>query len=150
MRSLMTNLSDAEVIALLRAARFVAIVGSRNLDTSFRPRVADLIGVLDTEATVVSGGAPGVDTWAEELAAERGLRCAVVRPSRKGTALAGDYFRRNEVIVRGAEVVVAFWNMESRGTLDSINHAIEFHGYCIVLTHPEGKPEIWRETWVPY
>ena len=142
-------MTDAEVVEHLHAARFVAVVGSRNLDTSFRPRVVDLIGVLDSEATVISGGAPGVDTWAEDLATERGLRVAVVRPSRKGPHLAGDYFRRNEVIVRGAEVVVAFWNMESRGTLDSINHAIEHHGYCIVLTHPEGKPEIWRELWVP-
>jgi hypothetical protein len=91
----------------------------------------------------VTGGAPGVDTWAEELAAERGLRCAIVRPSRKGMHMAGDYMTRNTVIVWGAQVVVAFWDGESRGTLDSIYKAIEHHGYCIVVK-PGEPPQICR------
>ena len=146
------SLSDAEVVALLRDAEFIAIVGSRVFpptdETRWRSRIADLIGVLnaDVDACVVTGGAPGVDTWAEELANERGLRVAVVRPSRRGPHFAGDYFKRNRVIVRGGEVVVAFWNGTSRGTLDSINAAIDFHGYCLVVTDPNSNvaPQIWR------
>src|SRR6266576_5704732 len=121
--------SDEEVVGVFRRAKYVAIVGSRLLDDTFRPRVAGCIGAMDGDACVVTGGAPGVDTWAESFAAERGLRCAIVRPSRMGLHMAGDYFTRNTVIVRGSEIVVAFWNGKSRGTLDSINEAIEFHGY---------------------
>jgi hypothetical protein len=142
------SMSDEDVVRYLRRAEFVGIVGSRIIDFTFRDRVADLIGVMniDVDACVVTGGAPGVDMWAEDLATERGLRVAVVRPSRRGPHLAGDYFKRNTVIVRGAEIVVAFWNGSSRGTLDSINEAIDFHGYCIVVTDPDPHvaPEIWR------
>jgi hypothetical protein len=139
--------SDEEAVAYFRRAKFVAVVGSRLLDESFRPRVVACIGAMDAGACVVTGGAPGVDTWAEELAAERGLRCAVVRPSKRGLHMAGDYFMRNTVIVRGAQVVVAFWNGESRGTLDSINEAIDYHGWCIVVTSPDPAlmPEVWRK-----
>jgi hypothetical protein len=138
--------SDEEVVRYLHRARYIGIVGSRFLDDAFRLRVAGLIHVVSLDATIVSGGAPGVDTWAEELAAERGLLCAVVRPSRKGSYRAAEYFARNDVIVRGSQVVVAFWNGKSRGTLDSINKAIDFHGYCIVVTDPSPatSPEIWR------
>src|SRR5438034_8719003 len=97
------SLSDADIVGVLRRAEFVAIVGSRFLDDTFRPRVADLVGAMnaDVDACVVTGGAPGVDTWAEDLANVRGVRVAVVRPSRKGPHLADDYFKRNKVIVRG-------------------------------------------------
>jgi DNA recombination-mediator protein A len=123
---------------------YVAIVGSRYLPPTEKQRVATFIGQLPENCTVVSGGAPGVDSWAESLAVERGLRCAVVRPSAKGMRLAADYFGRNKVIVRGSQCVVAFWNSESRGTPDSINEAIDFHGHCVVV-EPGRPSEIWRE-----
>lgn len=76
------------------------------------------------DATVVSGACPkGADRLAEDVA--RDLGHTVERHpadwSRHGRA-AG--FRRNEAMVRlGADVVLAFWDGESRGTYHTITTA---------------------------
>lgn len=125
-----------EALQLVTVADYVAVVGSRyypDLD-----RVKRLVGLLAEHATVVTGGAPGVDKTAEDAANERGLRCAIVRPSRGGLHFAADYFGRNEVIVRGGDIVVAFWDGESNGTWDSIGRAARAHIPCLICL--PGKP----------
>jgi hypothetical protein len=136
---------NIDVMDAITGAKFVAIVGSRLYPINEgRERVATLIGLMnaDIDATVVTGGAPGVDTWAEECAAQRGLRCSIVRPSKMGLHLAGDYMMRNTVIVRGSDVVVAFWDGVSKGTEDSIEKALLYHGMVIVAL-PGKSPIVW-------
>ena len=127
----------AASLNVLMHAKFVAIVGSRSYPELHR--VLPLIGSLSEGATVVTGGAPGVDHEAERLAEERGLAAAIVRP--KGH-FPGDYLNRNTVIVRGSDVVVAFWDGQSPGTRDSIVKALLFHGFCIVAL-PGEEPQVW-------
>jgi hypothetical protein len=98
----------------------VAIVGSR--EYPHRDRVENYVNALPDGTTVVSGGAPGVDRWAEYAAAQRGLKVWVERADwdRYGRA-AGPM--RNALIVAGAERLVAFWDGSSRGTADTIRKA---------------------------
>lgn len=68
---------------------------------------------------IVSGGARGADSWAEEWAVEHGISVDVIRPdwAQHGKA-AG--FIRNAEIVRRADAVIAFWDGESHGTADTL------------------------------
>jgi hypothetical protein len=60
------------------AAVRIAIVGSRNFPDEVMVRTI-LHGVLKMWHLVVSGGAPGVDTWAEQVAQTIGLPVCVHR-----------------------------------------------------------------------
>lgn len=112
---------------VVREASFVAVVGSRQYPEL--QRIPKLISLLKPEATVVSGGAVGVDSVAVKAAQDRGLRTIVIRP---GRSTAEELMNRNTAIVRASDVVVAFWNEHSRGTRDSIEKALLFHGFVVV------------------
>jgi hypothetical protein len=93
--------------------RKVAIVGSRAFR---RPEwVVGYVNRLPPDWTVVSGGAYGVDTWAEAAAVRRGLAVEVYRPDWKAHGKAAGAIR-NRQIVEAADWVVAFWDGESKGT----------------------------------
>lgn len=95
----------------------VAIFGSRDWDDP-QP-IIDFIGGLPKGTVVVSGGARGVDSIAEEYALKRGLVVAVCRPpwdalGRRAGAV------RNKVIVDISHRGVAFWDGKSRGTMITV------------------------------
>lgn len=95
----------------------VAIVGSR--DFPDRTRVEDYIGYLASDTVVISGGARGVDTWAADAAAKRGLRVEIIRADwSKHPRSAG--MIRNAKIVASCDAVVAFHYNESLGTANTI------------------------------
>ena len=109
----------------------IAIVGSRKFkDKKF---VKDTVGkYFDIEYTFISGGAHGVDSWAEETIDEMNKIINPVYLIKKNIYLpnwnkygkrAG--FIRNELIVNEADKVVAFWDGISKGTKHSINLAIK-------------------------
>ena len=100
----------------------VAIVGSR--DFPVLSLVKSYIYTLPREDIIVSGGAKGVDQMAEKTAKERGMNTVVFLPDwdRHGK---GAGFLRNKEIVALADVVVAFWDGFSRGTLSTIDLARE-------------------------
>lgn len=97
----------------------VAIVGSRKYP--FRDHVRDAVYSLAPDSVMVSGGARGVDTWAEEYAKQVSRTMLIIRPNwslGKHAALL-----RNEEIVRKSDIVYAFWDGESRGTRHVANFA---------------------------
>lgn len=102
--------------------RRTGIVGSRHFP---EPRlVASFVSGLASDAIVVSGGAPGVDTWAVEAAASRGLGTLVFEADwalhgRKAGPI------RNKQIVDAVDEIVAFWDGRSRGTLGTVALALE-------------------------
>lgn len=101
-----------------RVPRDTAVVGSRG----FGDYVL-LCATLDELAIsrIVTGDARGADALARRYATERGIPLEVVRAdwdSHKGAGLA-----RNPDIVARAEVVVAFWDGESPGTRNTLDHA---------------------------
>jgi len=100
----------------------VAVVGSREYPD--RAVVAAFVDALADGTVVVSGGARGVDLWAEEAAKAHGLETLVFRADwkRHGPA-AGP--RRNAEIAAHADRMTAFWDGSSRGTLNAIVNAHE-------------------------
>lgn len=139
--------------------RKIAIVGSRTF-----PLPADIFESMEKEAqveavkfaketigrfiahlspiqnVVVSGGANGVDKWAAELAEERGIPVVVIRPNWKKYGKSAG-FKRNGEIVEAADDVIAFWDGQSRGTLDTIKKAHQaVKPYCII--GPDGQVKL--------
>lgn len=99
----------------------VAVVGTRTYgEYEVVKKVLDTI--IKEDDIVVSGGAKGVDELAAKYAHERGLRLEVYEADwstygRKAGPL------RNTEIVDVSDVIVAFWDHKSKGTLDTINKA---------------------------
>lgn len=100
-------------------SRKVAVVGSRSGVDPFLVR--DFIASLSPGTIVVSGGAKGVDELARVYAERYNLICIEVHPA-WGTGK-GAGFARNSIIVELADEVVAFWDGQSRGTMDTVTKA---------------------------
>jgi len=106
----------------------VAIVGSR--DWEDHQMVRDYVYSLDEDDTVVSGGARGVDQWAQIYAEERGLK-TLIFPADWDTHGKKAGHLRNHDIVENCDRLVAFWNGSSPGT----KHSSE-------LARKTGKPAL--------
>lgn len=114
----------------------VAVIGSRTF--ADRDLLFSTLDEIGGKTVIVSGGAPGADRLGERYADAKGLLKeiykadwnnlahpeAVVRfkHGRKYDANAG--FRRNELIIDNADLVVAFWDGNSKGT----KHALDYAG----------------------
>lgn len=100
----------------------IAIVGSRKWP--FPEQIKEAVKKIAQkfpDATIVSGGARGVDTWAEQAALEFGLTVEIYPADWSLGRHAG--FLRNQQIVDAADRVLAFWAYGSRGTKDTIDKA---------------------------
>ncbi len=97
--------------------KHVAIVGSRS--RTDRQTVDRLVAGFPADTVLVSGGAPGPDTWAEEAAKQYGLKIHVFRPDLAGVRSQGQatrrYHRRNQLIVDMADEMVALVAPNRRG-----------------------------------
>jgi len=96
----------------------VAVVGSREYPDQEEVRV--FVHNLPAGTIIVSGGARGVDSWAAGAAADAGLDVDVKLPNYE---LLGHFapMARNGEIVAVSDQMEAFWDGESRGTLDAIH-----------------------------
>jgi predicted Rossmann fold nucleotide-binding protein DprA/Smf involved in DNA uptake len=105
----------------------VAIVGSRNVtDYLFvKEKFFELLraeGKSPKEVEIVSGGARGVDSLAYRLAKELGLSIKIHFPDWKRFGRKAGLLR-NSKIVADADVVLAVYTSESKGTWDTIRKA---------------------------
>ena len=88
----------------------VAIIGSRGM------RVDDFWPFIPADTDeIVSGGARGIDTCARQFAIKNGLKLTEFLPEYEKYAK-GAPLKRNDMIIDYADLVVAFWDGESRGT----------------------------------
>ncbi len=115
--------------------KHVAIVGARSLTDP--ETVERLVAGLPAGTLIVSGGAPGPDTWAEDAARKYGLQIQVFRPDLEGVRTQGQktrrYHKRNQLIVDAADEVVALVALDRKsGTEDTIRRA-ERKGIPITL-----------------
>jgi septum formation inhibitor-activating ATPase MinD len=104
----------------------LAIVGSR--ERTDRDRVEAFVAALPGDTVVVTGGAAGIDTFAEDAARARGLAVVVHRPNMVGVRSRGDaiarLLARNQTIVDDCDRVAAFVAATRRGgTEDTIRRA---------------------------
>ena len=91
----------------------VAIIGSRKAPHN----AAELIlGQLpDTTTEIISGGADGMDRAAEQVAAEQGIPLKIFLPDYDTYGKSAP-LKRNDTIIDHADMVLAFWDGQSRGT----------------------------------
>ena len=103
----------------------LAVVGSRSFSNQSRAfHILDRFAARFAVDLIVSGGARGADTLAASWANARRVPTRVHLPdwSRHGRH-AG--FLRNQLIVAGADALIAFWDGHSLGTAHSIRLARE-------------------------
>lgn len=99
----------------------VAIVGSREFKTMLF--VEELLHTLSKgDVVVISGNARGVDQHAETVARRLGFEVKSFPADwEKHGKRAG--FIRNAELVAEADVVFAFWDGKSKGTMDTVERA---------------------------
>lgn len=99
----------------------IAIVGSRNFSDYHTARI-NLLSLINPDDIIISGGARGADNIAEQFAKEFGNEIIIHKPDwNKHGNSAG--MIRNSKIVEDCDYVIAFWDMKSNGTKDTIRKA---------------------------
>ena len=81
---------------------------------------------------VISGGAEGADTMAECFADFHGIKTKIIKPDWKKHGKQAGFIRNSEIVAQ-CDVLVAFWDGQSRGTQDSITKAKMFHKPTIII-----------------
>lgn len=101
----------------------VLICGSRHYNPRYRWLIEERIAKFEPGTLVIAGGATGVDTWAEEAAIERGLPVKIMRADWTLGRQAG-YVRNVAMLNEGPDLVLAYWDGRSRGTVHTVTEAI--------------------------
>ena len=99
----------------------VAVIGSRDLYINIGKYIEKYIGA-ENITMIISGGARGIDTLAEEYAYENNIPTKIFYPDYDKDGATAP-IRRNAEIVDAADIVVAFWDKQSRGTGFVIDYA---------------------------
>lgn len=111
----------------------VAVVGSRNFSnyTILKRYLLDYFYPF----FLISGGAKGADSLAQRFAENKHLDMKIFHPNwDKYGKRAG--FLRNKKIVKNCDVVVAFWDGESKGTKNTIDLAKEAGKKVYIVMFP--------------
>lgn len=106
----------------------LAVIGSRIFDDENRVKetLNRIISITEID-TIVSGGASGVDTFAENFATENNLKTIIHKPEKYTDK--GMDFPTNQNIIDECDAVLAYIKGESKGTRNSVE-----------LTKKQGKP----------
>ena len=85
----------------------------------------DLNGhISDDVDLIISGGAKGIDTLAEQYADKNGIEKLIIRPKYEKYGRAAP-IRRNEEMVDISDAVLAIWDGKSRATAYTLEYARE-------------------------
>lgn len=109
----------------------IAAIGCREF-TNQKLVDAVLSKYLGEITLIVSGGACGADSMAEDFAKRHNIDTLIFKPDwNKYGKSAG--FIRNEDIIKNADLVIAFWDMESKGTAHSLSLAEKYGVKSIII-----------------
>jgi hypothetical protein len=100
----------------------VAVIGSRGYAEP--GKVELFVYSLPKDWVVVSGGAPGPDSWAVAVARARGMTYIEHLPNDALYPYRVARLERNKLIVADADVMVGFWDGTSTGTLHAAKLAV--------------------------
>ena len=104
------------------------IAGSRSI-TDF-----DLSSYIpDNVDTIISGGAKGIDTLAEQYAIDHKLSRYIIMPNYNRYGKAAP-IKRNQQMVDMADAVLVVWDGRSKGALSTINYAKKQSKPLILVT----------------
>lgn len=101
----------------------VAIVGSRHFASP--ERVTEYVEGLPRGASIVTGSASGVDAAATQAARARGLAVRVLPASFEELRDESKSAARNQKLIDSCDVLVAFWDGESKGTRTTVERALD-------------------------
>lgn len=93
------------------------IIGSRTISDFDLSR-----HIPDGVKLIISGGAKGIDSVAEKYADDHGVEKLIIRPRYERFGRVAP-LKRNEAMVDLADVVLAVWDGQSRGTRYTLNYA---------------------------
>jgi predicted Rossmann fold nucleotide-binding protein DprA/Smf involved in DNA uptake len=100
----------------------LGVIGSRTFDNyKFLEKALNYFFSTKIES-IISGGAKGADSLAEEFAKQKGIKIVVHKPNWDEFGKSAG-FKRNHQIVEESDILVAFWDGESKGTKHSIKLA---------------------------
>jgi len=104
----------------------LAIVGSRTYENwdEFLKLVQDVIYV-DGITKIVSGGAKGADKLAEKFADFFEIEKEIYHADWNKHGRSAGYIR-NKDIIKNSDIVVAFWDGESKGTKHAIDLVLKY------------------------
>ena len=106
------------------------IVGSRGIkDCDLKPYVAENVDLI------ISGGARGVDSLAENFADKNGISKLILRPDYKRYKRAAP-LKRNEAMVNLADEIIVIWDVASKGTAYTIKYAKKAGKPVAVINYP--------------
>ena len=99
----------------------IAIIGSREFTNMelVSETLFQKLHHLDVE--VITGGARGIDKYAEEYCKRKGIPCEVIKPINPKDKLS--YLFRNIEIITKADRILAFWDGKSKGTKFVIDYS---------------------------
>ena len=122
------------LVYLIRGRNFmknkrIAVVGSRNF-TNYEQMKRILKPYLPF--ILITGGASGADSLAEQFAVEYDLEVLIHYPEWNKYGRKAAYVR-NSFIIRDCEFLIAFWNGHSKGTKMVIELAKKKHKPCRVI-----------------
>lgn len=108
----------------------IAIIGSREITS------IDLSVYLPIEVEeIISGGAKGIDTLAEQYADQHLLSKHIIRPDYKHYGRAAPLIR-NKQIIDLADHIYVFWDGHSKGTQYCINYIHKVGKKYTLIDHP--------------
>ena len=99
----------------------IAIIGSREgfFEESIHNALKERIDIKYD--SLISGGARGVDSYAESFFRAFNLPIEIIKPINPSNKM--DYLFRNIEIITKADKIIAFWNGYSKGTKFVIDYA---------------------------
>jgi len=114
----------------------LAIVGSRSFEENEDNYILMTNAIRDIFETgidlIISGGASGADKLGKLFAEQNNLPYKEFLPNwQERGKIAG--LERNTQIVDACDILIAFWDLVSRGTKDSINKALKSGKPVIII-----------------
>ena len=108
--------------------------GSRDY-TNYRgvDRALDCLRNVDSEVTVLHGGARGPDTFAQVAAVKSSCKHIAVHPDWHRFGKQAGFLRNAQMLEMNPDIVLAFWDGHSRGTRHTIDLAINRYRIPVVI-----------------
>jgi len=103
----------------------VLVCGSRNTGDpdATRKIIAQRLSELPRDTKILHGGANGVDMWADAIAYGMGISSSVMVADWEQHGRSAGILRNNNMLDTKPDLVIAFWDGESRGTRHTIEEA---------------------------
>jgi YspA, cpYpsA-related SLOG family len=115
-------------------SRRVIICGSRGW--SDRQRIEERLFYLPPDAVIVHGAARGVDRIAHQEAEKAGFLLEPHPAEWERYGKRAGFIRNEEMANLGADLLIAFWDGRSRGTLDMMERCAKY-GIPIEVNHKD-------------